>query len=182
MYNQTSHTVFFQSLLEVDRAFAMKTKAAGCPACGGKLDVRNYQRKPRGVSGISGDEEMRFSFCCRQEGCRKSVMPQSVRFLGRKVYSSLVVILSAISELWAEAKFEICRQTFARWQVFWRRVLSPLGVFYKSKINLFKAGFSFSLSEIFGVYRNVTPDLERTWHRVLEFFADLSASGASITI
>ena len=74
------------------------------------------------------DHRSRFSFCCDRDGCRKRVTPASVRFLGRKLYLSAVVILitamrqgptpSRVREL--SKLFGVDRTTIARWQVFWR--------------------------------------------------------------
>jgi len=51
-----------------DEDLAAQTKAARCPECGGRLDVANYPRKPRG--GPDG-HDLRLSFCCAEEGCSK---------------------------------------------------------------------------------------------------------------
>jgi len=37
--------------------------------------------------------ELRYSLCCGSEGCRRRVMPPSVRFWGRRVYWAPVVML-----------------------------------------------------------------------------------------
>ncbi len=37
--------------------------------------------------------ELRYSLCCGSEGCRRRVMPPSVRFWGRRVYWGPVVLL-----------------------------------------------------------------------------------------
>ena len=55
-----------------------------------------YGRKPRGLpDGIDPGPVLpvRFSFCCSVDGCRRRHTPPSVRFLGRKVYLSVMVVL-----------------------------------------------------------------------------------------
>ena len=73
---------FFQSLRQFDKEIFLTAKAQGCPHCGGPLDTANYLRKTR---GMAEENELRFSLCCRREGCRKRRLPPSVRFLGRRV-------------------------------------------------------------------------------------------------
>lgn len=83
-------------LEESDKKLAEKVRAGGCRHCTGVLHRGDYARKPRG-----GPEEVmerwdkRASFCCAREGCRKRHTPPSVRFLGRKVYVGVVVVLVA---------------------------------------------------------------------------------------
>jgi hypothetical protein len=174
MYTLSGHTAFFQSLVEIDRDLARITKAAGCPACGGILDVRNFPRKPRGVSALEAGHELRFSFSCRQDGCRKSVTPASVRFLGRKVYSALVVILSAMIAEWAVSEFEVSRQTERRWAEYWRSTCDCASEFYREKISSFAAGFRFWPPEIFVSFHGRYPDLIEAWRWCLKFFTPLS--------
>ena len=57
--------------------------------CGGKLHRADYDRKPRG--GPQWDR--RYSFCCDEEDCRRRRTPESVRFLGSRVYAGLIVVL-----------------------------------------------------------------------------------------
>ena len=44
--------------------------------------------KPRGIEWVKLDTNstLRYSFCYREDGCRKRVSPLSLRFAGRKVY------------------------------------------------------------------------------------------------
>jgi len=101
----------------------LKAQAGGCEHCGGILHRGNYTRKPRG--GPAWDS--RYSFCCSREGCRKRKTPPSVRFLGRKVYVGVVVVLvSAMMHGLNEGRvkrlrleLEIDRRTLARWREWW---------------------------------------------------------------
>ena len=58
-----------------------------------------YPRKPRGVGGArDATYEHRLSFCCATDGCRRRITPPSVRFLGRKVYLGVIVIVVSALE------------------------------------------------------------------------------------
>lgn len=171
MYTAAGHTAFFHSLLEIDRAIAKLTEDSGCPKCGSILDVRNFPRKPRGVVGIESCFELRFSFCCRKDGCRKSVTPPSVRFLGRKIFVALIVIISAITEEWQKAEFEVSRQTLKRWRVFWDSLCAPESHFFKLNIGQFEAGIQFCPADIFKKFRTQYVDVSEAWKWCLRFFS-----------
>ena len=84
--------IFYNSLLALDRIIAEQVKQSGCLFCYGNLHQSHYPRKPRGVpKGTHSDYPIRFSYCCGQEGCRKRFTPPSMRFLSRKVYSSVII-------------------------------------------------------------------------------------------
>ena len=117
----------YELLEKCDTDLAQKCQAGGCQRCAqGKLHRADYPRKPRGGPGVDG-EIWRDSFCCDQEGCRKRHTPPSVRFLGRKVYWGVVVVLMAAMrhglkparvELLRE-KLGIDRRTLERWRTWW---------------------------------------------------------------
>ena len=80
--------------------------------------------------------ERRFSLCCGREGCRRRSTPPSVRFLGRRVYVGVVVIVASIVAL-AHHLASVCRRTtgvpartMRRWLRWWRGpfVASPVFV------------------------------------------------------
>ena len=114
-------------LPRIDDDLAAKARAAGCLVCGGRLDVANYRRKPRGADGLGDEYEVRASFCCAVDGCRRRRTPESVRFLGRKVYLGAVVVLasalvrgpSRTSVTKLSALLGITRRTLARWCRWW---------------------------------------------------------------
>jgi hypothetical protein len=92
-----SNASFPDALLALDRELAGAAKLRGCPRCGAALDVADYPRKPRGGPFALADEHgRRLSLCCRRDGCRQRVTPPSVRFLGRRVYFSAVVLLCGV--------------------------------------------------------------------------------------
>ena len=119
---------FHLLLLEADREIATETRARGCPACGGKLHAAAYGRKPRSGVALPAEYDKRFSFCCAKEGCRKRVTPASLRFLGRKVYLGLIVVLVAVLRQGASRTrvrrlrelVGVSRRTVERWCRWWR--------------------------------------------------------------
>lgn len=119
---------FFALLSDWDREIARCVAAAGCGHCGGPLYQANYQRKPRGAALAAGGEEfsLRHSLCCGREGCRKRALPPSLRFLGRRVYLEVVVVLASVWALVAGeveeavAATKVPRWTLARWGLWWR--------------------------------------------------------------
>ena len=120
---------FYQFLFRIDQEMAAEVRAGGC-TCGGALHSARYPRKPRGIRG-SLDEcyQFRLSFCCAAEGCRRRCTPPSVRFLGRKVYLGVIVILVTALEQGLTAKrrrhlveaLDLWPQTFSRWRQWWRK-------------------------------------------------------------
>jgi hypothetical protein len=112
-----------QLLEEVDADLAQEACQKGCLHCEGKLHRADYDRKPRG--GPQWDR--RFSFCCAQEDCRRRRTPESVRFLGRRVYAGLVVVLVTVmihglkperARRIREA-LQIDSRTLKRWRQWW---------------------------------------------------------------
>lgn len=88
---------FFARLAELDEKIARQVAAAGCQHCGGRLHQANYERKPRGAGiAVCGERfPVRHSLCCGSRGCRKRALPPSLRFLGRRVYLEVVVLVAA---------------------------------------------------------------------------------------
>lgn len=115
---------FFALLLRIDHELADQTRAVGC-CCGGALHRADYPRKPRGCPAQTRVEySSRFSFCCAR--CRKRWTSRSVRFLGRRVFVALAMVLrstqrAAASPAAAElgAALGACRRTVQRWRTWW---------------------------------------------------------------
>ena len=115
---------FLYLLLRIDIELAAQLRAGGCQ-CGGVLHCANYPRKPRCCPDeVRADYERRFSFCCHR--CRKRTTSLSVRFLGRRVYLGLAVVLmsagrteatSAVAEL--GNRMSIPARTLQRWRTWW---------------------------------------------------------------
>ena len=118
---------YFDLLLKVDADLASETRRAGCD-CGGVLHSARYERKPRGgPAGVGPASAVRFSFCCATEGCRRRATPPSLRFLGRKVFFGVLVLLVPVlrdgptPERLARLceRFTVSARTVRRWVRFW---------------------------------------------------------------
>lgn len=123
---------FFALLLQLDKDLADEVREAGC-ACGGALHRACYPRKPRGgPEGLGAEHRERLSFCCSVEGCRRRVTPPSLRFLGRKVFFGVWVLLLPVLRdgpspqrlRHLEEVFRVSRRTLLRWRRFWREVVA----------------------------------------------------------
>jgi hypothetical protein len=117
----------FQWLVEIDEETSRRVAQGGCRWCGGRLHRGDYLRKPRGGLLAQAGEAFcrRFSLCCGRRGCRRRAMPPSVRFLGRRVYLGVAVVLASILALTATSAREMERQTgipgrtVRRWHAYW---------------------------------------------------------------
>jgi hypothetical protein len=114
---------FFLLLLRIDEELASAARQAGCD-CGGTLHSARYPRKPRGCPAqVREAYGWRFSFCCAR--CDRRATPVSVRFLGRRVY--VAVMLMLVSPPGGAAASALCEalsvpvRTLARWCAWWRR-------------------------------------------------------------
>lgn len=120
-------------LLRIDHELAEQTRSEGC-GCGGALHRADYPRKPRGCPReVRPDYSLRLSFCCAR--CRKRSTSKSVRFLGRRVYLALAVVLvstrragptPAAAQLGTQ--LGVARRTLQRWRDWWQQQfpLTPL--------------------------------------------------------
>ena len=118
---------FLSLLLQIDKELAAQTRAHGCP-CGGPLHRANYPRKPKGCpKEVSDAFNSRLSFCCSL--CRKRSTSASVRFLGRRIYLGLVVLLVPVrrAQLSAAAAqviqaLGVPERTVSRWRSWWLQI------------------------------------------------------------
>lgn len=125
---------FFSTLERFDAAIAEAVAAGGCPHCGGPLHRSDYRRKPRGalIAGAGEAFTLRHSLCCGRRGCRKRALPPSLRFLGRRVYLEIVVVLASVFALTATLLREavtttgVPARTLRRWGSWWRDVFPGL--------------------------------------------------------
>lgn len=122
-----AHPSLHQFLEKVDFDLSEKVRLGGCLVCLlGRLHSAKYKRKPRS-GGKQCEELYRHSFCCDQEGCRKRHTPPSVRFLGRRVYYGVVVVLvSAAHHGLTPERMRVLREalgidrrTLERWRQWW---------------------------------------------------------------
>jgi hypothetical protein len=173
---------FWSFLSSIDKDVAECTRQKGC-SCGGRLHCANYPRAPRGGPGDLPEEyNFRFSFCCDRDGCRKRVTPPSVRFLGRKVYLGVVVILISAMRQGPTPRrvrelsrfFDVDVTTITRWQAFWRDNVSQTPFWKVSRGRLVPiveiAALPLSLLEAF----LRTDDPYQGWARLLRFLSPIT--------
>jgi len=74
---------------------------------------------------------VRFSLCCGREGCRRRVLPPSVRFWGRRVYWAPVILLvtalrqghnPAVTLERLKGLCGVWRSTVKRWQRYFQNI------------------------------------------------------------
>jgi hypothetical protein len=113
---------FFLFLLRIDEEFATQTRLARCRHCSGVLHVADFPRKPRGCpAAVVPQYSRRFSFTCGQ--CEQRATAASVRFLGRRVYVAVVLMLSSPPR--GLSARQLCNQlnvpirTLLRWRRWW---------------------------------------------------------------
>jgi len=135
---------FFVMLEEADEKTVQQAVAKGCLVCGGPLHHANFVRKPRGALVAPEGEEFvtRFSLCCGREGCRKRLTPPSLRFLGRRVYLGVVVIVASfVAQLFGtantrEPKRGVPALTVRRWLAWWGGTFISTEVFVAIRARL----------------------------------------------
>jgi hypothetical protein len=119
----------YDLLERVDCDVVEAAQGRPCVRCGARLHRSDYARKPRWVGPQRCREwSLRYSLCCSGEGCRKRWTPPSVRFLGRRVYVGVAVLLvAAMCEGLTPGRVRrlreclgVPRQTLDRWRVWWR--------------------------------------------------------------
>jgi hypothetical protein len=180
---------FWAFLFSVDQDLAEAIRKAGCQ-CGGRRHCANYPRKPRGGGeNLPESYGCRLSFCCDRDGCRKRATPPSVRFLGRKVYLSAVVILVAAMRQGPSARrvrelselFGADRRTIGRWLVFWREHF-PQTPFWKVARSRFvpKLAISCLPHALLDAFLR-SDDFSQDWRRLLEFLSPITITGGLLS-
>ena len=125
-----NHRSLIDRLKELDEDLALKAQREGCLACGGRLHRADYPRRIREPGAVDGQRRAlrRISFCCDVDTCRKRMTPPSLRFLGRRQYDAVVVVLASMAVHGLKgaqvaalsAKLGIVRTTLTRWCAWWR--------------------------------------------------------------
>ena len=131
----------FRWLVEIDEGVCAQVVAGGCVVCGGPLHRSDYPRKPRGGVLAFLDEwfSTRFSLCCGRDGCRRRSTPPSVRFLGRRVYLGVAVVMASIAARSASSAGEVRRttgippRTVRRWRAWWKTGFVESRVYKESR-------------------------------------------------
>ena len=174
---------FFMLLLTFDRDLAKQVRAKGCPHCGARLHFGRYERKPRGIpQGLPPEYDRRESLCCSADGCRKRVLPPSLRFFGRRVYVGPVFVLACvmihgITEKRAAMLHELVGvtiRTLARWRAWWRKAF-PHTTFWRAARARFAPPVDESLLPASMLERFCQPAASEHLLAVLRFLGPLTA-------
>ncbi len=122
----------FQLLYLIDLDLAKETRHKGCQHCNGPLHQANYPRQPRGLLDNLPDELLTcFSLCCGKKGCRLRTKPPSCRFMGRKVYWRVVIlVVMTLKQNRPDSPktrkliemLEVSPQTLKRWAEYFRDI------------------------------------------------------------
>jgi len=139
-------------LMKFDEDVACRVQVQRCQKCGGRLDQADFPRKPRVPSWVelpAGYDE-RFSYSCAVEGCRKRHTPPSARYLGRRIYLGVMVVLATAMQQglspWRICRLReelgVSRQTLERWRTWWQEAFTQ-SAFWKAA----KAAFSPAVAE-----------------------------------
>jgi hypothetical protein len=176
----------YSALLQIDHDLAEATRRSGCPHCGDVLHRANYPRKPRGgPPDLSDAEVLRFSFCCAREGCRRRKTPPSVRFLGRRVYLGMAILLAlafdgALSVRRVDRlrdRLGVDERSLRRWRLWWRETFAQ-GPFWKQTRAAFVPPVEASRLPLGLLERFIARDERQRVTQVLRFVSPLSATGA----
>ncbi len=116
--------VWWSLLVTIDAVVALAAQALRCPHCHARLDAAHFVRKVRGVAPAAdcASPQLRLSWCCSLEGCRRRVTPPSVRFWGRLGYAGAVVLAMAAEQPRTASGDELrlrvgcSRQSWTRWR------------------------------------------------------------------
>lgn len=178
----------FSLLDDIDQVIVQKAQKAKCPICGRRLDVANYPRKPRGkFLKLDNSFFKRYSLCCAKENCRKRVTPPSVRFLGRKVYLGIVVVLiTALSQGITPTGLKnlkrtlgVDRRTLKRWQKWWKEIFPKSEFWQQASRQLFPNSPSTSLlpNSLIKVF-----DIESSLENFIKFLRFISPITAKFSV
>lgn len=133
---------FSELLMDMDRERLDEVRAGGCSKCSGPLHAGHFERKPAGIlvppDQLPEGYSTRFDLCCGW--CRSRTLPSSVRFLGRKVFLAVaIVVATALVRGGDRNVIELLRQqlgasrnTLARWCRWWR-ALTETGLWIGSR-------------------------------------------------
>lgn len=173
---------FYELLFGLDQDVAEEARLGRCPHCGGVLHRGDYQRKPRGGPAVGTDRKVRFSFCCSLDGCRRRQTPPSLRFLARKVYWGVVVLLVSVMRHGAtpgrRAKlceaFGMCPRTLDRWRAWWQGEFAA-SAFWKRARGAFAGVVDVARLPLSLVERFVPEDLETRALAALRFLQPVTS-------
>jgi hypothetical protein len=171
---------FLEGLLARDEVLAQRVRALGCPHCGGRLHQAHYPRKVRGIAAeAEALFEVRFSYCC--ERCRRRQTPSSVRFLGRRVYAAIAVLVAGMLMVSASLQ-AVARQigaacrTLGRWRRWWQSELLTTD-FWKAEAGGLREPPVAERMPVSLVAQFRTDEATELWPKVLKWLRPLSGVG-----
>lgn len=165
-------------LEKIDMALSEIAHKKPCEHCGGPLDIANYERKIRGF--CHDGPVIKYSLCCRREGCRKRTRVESVRFLGGFIYGSPTVLLACF--LFREnqkrfrnilRRFNLNVRTLKRWREFWDKIFEQTTFWKEHRVKIDLSLQGSILRKIFRSFRKNSGDY---FLKFLEFFIPLKHS------
>ncbi len=171
----------YELLLKFDGDLAARARRHGC-RCGGVLHRADYARKPQGaLSPLPAGYESRFSFCCAHDGCRQRTTPASIRYLGRKVYLGVVVVLVTAMRRGGGSVGELCaqlgvsRRTVARWRRWWQTAFAT-SAFWQAARGLLAGAIAIEALPGSLLARFDAPDERDRLIRLLDFIKPVTTS------
>ena len=178
---------FYETLTQFDADLAAEVHARGCP-CGGRLHRADYPRKPRGgPADLSPAFDHRHSFCCDRDGCRRRATPASLRFLGRRVYLGVVVVVMSIlahgctparlTRLRDELGGSLSVRTIQRWRTWWQQAF-PRSPFWRHARGRFARPVAHGRLPAALLARFPGPALGGRMRLLLAFLTPLTLAGA----
>lgn len=174
---------FIKSLYEKDKENAKKYHFSKCrhELCNGIYHSSSYPRKPRGIQ-VEAEEfySSRFSFCCSR--CRRRFTPESIRFLGRKVYIAFFIMLMLyppvknIHQQFIELPPKsLAPITLRRWFLWWDATI-PKSPVWKKLVGLLLANIENVFLPIFLIEQFIQEhlDFKKSLLAMLEFISPIS--------
>ena len=175
-------------LFQIDQDLAAEVRTSGC-RCGGRLHSARYRRKPRcglELERLHPEYDVRLSFCCDRDGCRRRRTPPSVRFLGRRIYvGAVVVLIAALAEGATAARMQrlrrvvgdVSRRTVERWRRWWRETF-PRTPFWREHRGRFALPIATDRLPVSLLERAVGVDDRTRLVWLLRFLSPITSTGA----
>jgi hypothetical protein len=193
-----SNSTLWRTLFENDQLSAEEVHRQPCPRpdCGGKMNWNNYVRKPRGGPEhpeFSKYFGYRMSLCCGR--CRKRQTPESVRFLGRKIYIGLTLLVASSRNEGCQSETDpptekpqmvspvdsISTRTLGRWVMWWTQSFFKSS-FWRGSQGLFATSIDMSAPVSSLISKFVNSSMSETIVTILNFLAPITKTVEYINV